>query len=64
MLNPDDKAKRQATPKAVPRRPVDTPDADPALELGEIKLVKPLQIADEDPGGDPYNRTGRFSVEK
>ncbi len=30
-------------------------------EYGKVKLVKPLDISSDDPGGDPYNSTGRFS---
>ena len=39
------------------------PDDD--AELGEIRTVRPLDVSDEDDtGGDPYNYTGRFSVDR
>ena len=62
MRNPEDKVEDQATPAPAHRRPSDRAPADAALELGEINLIKPLRVTDEDPGGDPYNHTGRFTT--
>ena len=60
-MNPEDKAPEQGA--SARHRSLAKPDPrDAALELGEIKLIKPLRVADEDPGSDPYNRTGRFTV--
>ena len=66
MLNSEDKARDQA--RSASREPKQPPPAkrrqDAALELGEIRLIQPLGVTDEDPGGDPYNHTGRFTVKK
>ncbi len=59
-MNREDKAPDQATPDRH-RSPVQPDPRDGAAEPGEIKLIKPLRVSDEDPGGDPYNRTGRFT---
>ena len=61
-MNPEDKVQDQDVATEAPKGPADEAPADPSLELGEIKLIKPLRITDEDLGGDPYNRTGRFTA--
>ena len=34
--------------------------ADKSAEYGKVRLTKPLDISNDDPGVDPYNSTGRF----
>jgi hypothetical protein len=64
MMDSQDKQDTQTTgPAAVRGRPVHDNGSDAAFELNQIRVVKPLRIAEEDPGGDPYNRTGRFTVD-
>ena len=60
-MNPEDKTQDQESATEVPKHPAPDAPAEASLELGEIKLIKPLRITDEDLGGDPYNRTGRFT---
>lgn len=62
MINPEDKAQIPATAPDNPRRTPGRAGTEAALEMGEIKLIKPLRVTDEDPGGDPYNSTGRFTI--
>ncbi len=61
-MNPEEKSQNQGDAVDTHRRPEADASADAALELGEIKLIKPLRVADEDLGSDPYNRTGRFWI--
>lgn len=66
MMNHEDKARRKAqavTTEPQRRRPGE-PSEDAALQVGEIQLSQPLRVTDEDAGGDPYNHTGRFTVDK
>jgi hypothetical protein len=48
--------------KVVPQRqPADTLYGhDDAEDSTTLKFDGPVQVADEDAGSDPYNRTGRF----
>lgn len=62
-MNPEEKTPPHAEPAEPAKRPDTDAGADAALELAEINVIKPLRVTDEDVGGDPYNRTGRFSVD-
>ena len=62
-MNTEDKLESQEASEATPRRAADPAKRDSLLELGEIKVIKPLRMVHEDPGDDPYNHTGRFTRE-
>ena len=65
MANQVEKVDTQNQPGSdtpAPPLPADASE-EAALELGEIRVTKPLRIPDDEMGGDPYNHTGRFSTD-
>jgi len=37
--------------------------SETAFQFKQIRVIQPLRLSDEDHGSDPYNRTGRFTMD-
>lgn len=52
---------QQPAPAEGDETPASTEKAEERdVALAQIRLTRPLGVSDDDPGGDPYNSTGKF----
>ncbi len=57
---PTPEAKIDPAPAAMQRQLESPADREADEDSTTLKVSGPIRVTDEDAGGDPYNRTGKF----